>query len=336
MRAYGTSSAPPRSRRVLSIRIIDFIEKSAVSMSQYPQSQSPYLSIPPGFPHPNPLRQPPNPPHEAYPLNPPPGIPLGPVVPLETLNEALLPLFATTYETSESVKTVVKGIADLNNRLSAVESGINSLSMDTGHEGDDEGGPSTAKDQTQRPKKRARASENSSKRTEKAAKLKPEGAVVHIMKDIVRDEVLYEGCAVKKMDELKPSLPVEEDLALKKRIQEGSDGPWIPNFMLQPEHESNKFWIDRIVDECLKNTTALKKIEEDRIPKQFWTREYIIDPVLKELWLTGRKSVKKATDPIAKARADQQSKAGIRAGRRERSPPRGGGHGEAPTVHLYN
>ncbi|EUC65706.1 hypothetical protein RSOL_452130, partial [Rhizoctonia solani AG-3 Rhs1AP] len=194
-----------------------------------------------------------------------------------------------------------------------IESRINSLSMDTGHEGDDEGDLASVKDQTQRPKKRARASESGSKRTEKPAKLKPDGAV-----DIVRDEVLYEGCDVKKMDQLKPSLPVEDDLALKKRIQEGSDEAWIPNFMLQPDNDTNKFWVDKIVDECLKNTTALKKIEGGHIPKQFWTREYIIDPVLKELWLTARKSVKKATDPEAKAKADQQSKAGVRAGRRER------------------
>ncbi|CAE6459323.1 unnamed protein product [Rhizoctonia solani] len=287
-------------------------------MSQYSQAQPPYLGGPPGFAHPNPAsRQPPNPPHEAYPPNPPLGIPLGPVVSLETVNKALRPLFAIAYETSESVKTAVKGIADLNTRLSTVESGINSLSMDTGHEGDDES-PATAKDQTQRPKKRARVSEGASKRTENPTKLKPEGAIVHIMKDIVRDEVLYAGCNVKKMDELKPSLPVEDDLALKKRIQEGSDEAWVPNFMLQPEHELNKFWVDRIVAECLKNATAMKKIEEGNIPKQFWTREYIIDPVLKDLWLTGRKSVKKATGPLAKARAEQQSKAGIRAGRRER------------------
>ncbi|CAE6526067.1 unnamed protein product [Rhizoctonia solani] len=287
-------------------------------MSQYPQSRAPYLGSPPGFAHLNQPGQLLNPPHESYPPNPPLGIPLGPVVPLETVNEALRPLFVTAYETSELVKTAVKGIADLNDRLSVVESGIKSLLVDTGHDGDDEGGPATEKDQAQRPKKRARPSGSPSKRTEKPVKLKPEGAVVHIMKDIIRDEVLYEGCDVKKMDELKPSLPAEEDLALKKRIQEGSNEAWVPDFMLQPEHESNKFWIDRIVDESLKNSTALKKIEEGLIPKQFWTREYIIDPVLKELWLTGRKSIKKATDPVAKARADQQSKAGIRAGRRER------------------
>ncbi|KAH7320535.1 hypothetical protein B0J17DRAFT_723802 [Rhizoctonia solani] len=237
-------------------------------MSQYPQP--PYPSGMPEFTNLNSSGQPLTASYEGNPTNPPLRIPLGPVVPPETVQEALSPLYAIAHQTSESVKVVVNA----------------------GEDGDNEGGTTSDKAETQHPKKCVRTSGNASKRSGKPAELKPEGTVVHIMKDIVREEILYQGCKVTKMDELKPGLLVDEDSALKKRIQEGSNAAWRPDFMLRLEHECSRFYVDKIVEECLKNPT--------------------------DLWYIAQKSVKKALDPVAKAKSDQQTKAGIRAGHRDR------------------
>ncbi|EUC61536.1 hypothetical protein RSOL_396640 [Rhizoctonia solani AG-3 Rhs1AP] len=161
-------------------------------MSQHPQP--PYPDIPLGFIHPDSSGNP----FLGSPPNPPQGVPLGPLVPLEIVQQALTPLYAIARETSESVKVAVEGVKQLNRRLEAVEAGIKYLSVDADEDGDDEGGPTEQKDGAQRPKKRARTFGGVSKRINKSVNPKPEGTVLHIMKDIVRDEILYQGCDAKK------------------------------------------------------------------------------------------------------------------------------------------
>ncbi|KAF8667189.1 hypothetical protein RHS04_09350 [Rhizoctonia solani] len=279
-------------------------------MSQYPHPS--YHGGPPEFIHPNPSGQ-------GITPNPTLGIPLGPVAPLEMIEQALNPLFVVARETSESVKIVVKEVADLNLRLNAIESRVKSLSEDAGEDGDDESDSASERNVTHRSRKRARTSTSTPRRTSQRADKpeKPKGKVLNVMKAI-REEILYKGCDATKMDDLKPALTNDEDLRLKERIRGGSEEAWRPNFMLPVEHEANKFYVEIIVEECLKSTTAKKKIEENRLPSDFWTRGHILDPVLKDLWATARRSVKKALDPAVQAKAEQQNKSTTRAGRRER------------------
>ncbi|KAF8714278.1 hypothetical protein RHS03_00367, partial [Rhizoctonia solani] len=258
-------------------------------MSQYPHPS--YHGGPPEFIHPNPSGQ-------GITPNPTLGIPLGPVAPLEMIEQALNPLFVVARKTSELVKIVVKEVADLNLRLNAIESRVKSLSEDAGEDGDDKSDSASERNVTHCSWKRARTSTSTPRRTSQRADKpeKPKGKVLNVMKAI-REEILYKGCNATKMDDLKPALTNNEDLRLKERIWGGLEEAWRPNFMLPVEHEANKFYVEIIVEECLKSTMAKKKIEENCLPSDFWTRRHILDPVLKDLWATARRSVKKALDP---------------------------------------
>jgi hypothetical protein len=52
------------------------------------------------------------------------------------------------------------------------------------------------------------------------------------------------------MEELKEGLTDDE---LRKRITENPQLPWRPDFLVAADHERNKFWVDKILEESLKD-----------------------------------------------------------------------------------
>jgi hypothetical protein len=54
------------------------------------------------------------------------------------------------------------------------------------------------------------------------------------------------------------------------------------------------------------------------IPAQFWNRDCIFEHVLKGMWDSARKGVKRATDPEARARAARLAKKAKQDARRQR------------------
>lgn len=153
---------------------------------------------------------------------------------------------------------------------------------------------------------------------------------------IVR-RILYDGCKVSKLEDLKKGLTDEE---LKQRITQDTEEPWRPDFFAAVGDKRNQFWVDKILGESLKDAEvwlvyvsrfelygftcgficfkAQMKIKSGLIPEQFWNRESLLEFVLKPLWQSARRGVKIATDPKARSHAGDLAKKGKQDARRNR------------------
>ncbi|KAG9074378.1 hypothetical protein FRC06_010733, partial [Ceratobasidium sp. 370] len=211
-----------------------------------------------------------------------PGVPLGPIVQLETLQQALVPL-------TERFDAV-------DGRLSAIEQ---AMQHDPGQDGDDEGGGGA---QPRAPRGRKRAPTSRKRGSKKPEK--PDKTSLNNMQNTFR-EILFSGCGnIKKMSELKLGLSAE---ALEVRMEQDPGLPWRLDFLLQPTDHRNEYWVNKMFEQYLAYPKALSMVESGKINKKYWTRECILEHVIKPMWYSARCGVKQSAYPEVKERVDRQA-----------------------------
>ncbi|KAG9089892.1 hypothetical protein FS749_000966 [Ceratobasidium sp. UAMH 11750] len=232
----------------------------------------------------------------SHPLPPPggfPGVPLGPIMQLDTLQQALLPL--------------TEHFGAVESRLSAIEQ---AMQHDPGRDGDDEGEgrerPCASRGRRRAPASRKRGSNKPEK---------PDKSSLNNMKNSFR-KILYSGCGdVKKMSHLKPGLSAEE---LEVRMEEDPGLPWRLDFLLKPTDPRNEYWVNKMFEQYLACPDALEMVKDGKIQGKYWTRECILEHVIKPMWYSARGGVKQAVDPEVKERVERQAKKSNRDARKKR------------------
>ncbi|KAG9083937.1 hypothetical protein FRC06_004307, partial [Ceratobasidium sp. 370] len=118
---------------------------------------------------------------------------------------------------------------------------------------------------------------------------------------------LFSRCNVGKMNELQPGMSEDE---WEEKKAEDPELPWHLDFMVSIDSLRNKIWVNNMLDEYMKNTTALKLVEapSSGIAQKYWTRECITKFVIKPMWYSACSGVKQATQPDMKDRVECQAK----------------------------
>ncbi|KAG9125946.1 hypothetical protein FRC07_005497 [Ceratobasidium sp. 392] len=243
------------------------------------------------------------PPPAAYPMGnapyyPPPGaaqppIVNGPVqghpgftvVPIQEVQRALEPMNTSTHHSEVLLETLTKEMAELKLDVKKI----------AGNDGDN----ARPTKPNPRGRKRVRKDEDEDK---------PETETLSNLQNTFR-RVFYSGCGVEEMTQLQLALPQDE---FEKRQEEDPNSPWRPDFMANPDTPSNTFWVNKMLDDYMKDTEALKLVQEGKIDKKYWTRELVFKHVVKPMWYSVRAGVKQATDPAVQDRVKRQAQQGLR------------------------
>ncbi|KAG8793844.1 hypothetical protein FRC12_001395 [Ceratobasidium sp. 428] len=121
--------------------------------------------------------------------------------------------------------------------------------------------------------------------------------------------ILYSRCDVENMKESQLGISGKE---LEEQMAD-DHGPWQLDFLKPVDHQDNKFWVKKILDQCMESNEAKEKIKDGLIPEKDWTRAWVRRHVLKKIWSSALKEVKKIDNPTAQARAKEWKKKGNKA-----------------------